>query len=59
MGMEIPESYLDEETYSKLCSDTYTRMVISVDTAYEGNETFALVKEIRDTAEKYYPDEFL
>lgn len=58
VGESIPESYLDEETYSKLCSDTYTRMVISVDAAYEGDETFALVEEIRDTAEKYYPDEW-
>ena len=58
VGMEIPESYLDEETYSKLCSDIYTRMVISVDAEYEGDETFALVKEIRKTAEKYYPGEW-
>lgn len=58
VGMEIPESYLDEETYSKLCSDTYTRMVLSVDAEYEGDETFALVKKIRDTAEKYYPGEW-
>ena len=55
VGMEIPESYLDEETYSKLCSDKYTRMVISVDAEYEGEETFNLVKEIRGKAEKYYP----
>lgn len=54
MGMEIPESYLDEETYSKLCSDKCTRMVITVDAAYEGQETFDLVKNIRDIAESYY-----
>lgn len=58
VGMEIPESYLDEETYAKLCSDDYTRMVISVDAEYEGEETFALVKKIRDTAETYYPGEW-
>ena len=58
VGMEIPESYLDEETYSKLCSDTYTRMVISLDAEYEGDETFALVKKIRNTAEKYFPGEW-
>ena len=56
VGMEIPESYLDEETYSKLCSDKYTRMVLSVDAEYEGDATFNLVKTIRDTAQKYYPD---
>ena len=58
VGMEIPESYLDEETYSKLCSDKYTRMVITVDAAYEGQETFDLVKNIRDIAESYYPGEW-
>ena len=58
VGVEIPESYLDEETYSKLCSDKYTRMVISVDAEYEGSETFNLVKKVRDTAEKYYPDKW-
>lgn len=58
VGTEIPESYLDEETYSKLCSDEYTRMVISVDAEYEGDATFALVKKVRNTAEKYYPGEW-
>ena len=58
VGMEIPESYLDQTTYEKLCSDHYTRMVISVDTAYEGQETFALVKNIRSIAEKHYPGEW-
>ena len=58
VGMEIPESYLDEETYAKLCSDEYTRMVISVDAEYEGEETFELVQTIRDTADSYYPGEW-
>ena len=58
VGTEIPESYLDEATYSKLCSDTYTRMVLSVDAEYEGDETFALVEEIRSVAEEYYPGEW-
>lgn len=58
VGTEIPESYLDVATYSKLCSDTYTRMVLSVDAEYEGDETFALVEEIRSVAEEYYPGEW-
>lgn len=56
VGMEIPESYLDANTYSKLCSDTDTRMVITVDAEYEGQATFNLVEKIRDTAQEYYPD---
>ena len=58
LGAEIPESYLDEDIYKKLCSDKDTRMVITVDVPYEGDETFALVKSIRETAQDYYPDEW-
>lgn len=58
VGAEIPESYLDEDIYKKLCSDTDTRMVITVDVPYEGEETFNLVKNIRETAQEYYPDQW-
>ncbi len=58
VGAEIPESYLDEETLSRLCSENYTRMVLAVDAEYEGEETFALVEKIRDTAQQYYPGEW-
>lgn len=58
VGMEIPESYLDQDIYDKLCSDTYTRMVLSVDAAYEGEETFDLVENIRAVVQEYYPDEW-
>ncbi len=55
VGAEIPKEYLDEGTLSQLVSDEYTRMVLTVEVDYEGEETFALVEHIRDTAEKYYP----
>lgn len=58
VGMEIPESYLDEATLSKLDSDKYTRMVISVETEYEGEKTSELIENIRNIAEEYYPDEW-
>lgn len=58
VGMEIPTSYLDMDTLSQLNSDHYTRMVLSVDADYEGDETFSLVETIRETAEKYYPGEW-
>lgn len=58
VGAEIPEEYLDEETLSQLNSENYTRMVLSVDVEYEGEDTFALVKAIRQTAEKYYPGQW-
>lgn len=56
-GAEIPPEYLDESTLSQLMSDSYSRMVITVDAEYEGEDTFALVEEIRSIAQKYYPEE--
>ncbi len=55
VGATIPEQYLDSGTLSKLNSENYTRMVLTVDAAYEGDETFSLVETIRNTAEQYYP----
>ena len=53
---QIPEEYLDADTLSLLRSEHYSRFVITVEADYEGNKTFQLVKQIRETAEKYYPD---
>ncbi|MCC8356998.1 MAG: MMPL family transporter [Oscillospiraceae bacterium] len=57
-GAEIPLEYLDESTMRQLVSDNYSRFVISVDVPYEGDETFALVEEIRAVAQAYYPDSY-
>jgi len=57
-GAQVPYEYLDEDTLSRLESEHYSRMVLSVDVDYEGSETFDLVKTLRDTASKYYPDEY-
>ncbi|MGN0291073.1 MAG: RND family transporter, partial [Lachnospiraceae bacterium] len=57
-GAEIPYEYLDESTLELLESEHYSRMVISVDAAYEGSDTFSLIEDIRDTAKKYYSDEY-
>lgn len=54
-GAMIPYEYLDEDTLSLLESEHYSRMVLSVNVAYEGDETTALIDEIKNTAEKYYP----
>ena len=58
VGAEIPEEYLDEGTLSQLNSENYTRMVLTVDVDFEGDETFELVETIRDLAQEYYPDEW-
>lgn len=58
VGTEIPESYLDSKTLSKLNSQHYSRMVLCVKADYEGQETFQLVKNIRSIAKKYYKDKW-
>ena len=55
-GAEIPNAYLDADTLALLEGENYSRMVLSVDVPYEGEETFTLVEKIREIAEKYYPD---
>lgn len=55
VGSEIPTEFLDADTLAQLQSDNYSRMVLSVDADYEGEETFRLVEQIREIAEKYYP----
>ncbi len=55
-GAEIPLEYLNEDTLSQIMSENYSRMALSVDVAYEGEETFSLVESIRNIAQSHYPD---
>ncbi len=59
VGETIPETYLNTETLSKLNSENYTRMVLNVSVDFEGEETYTLIENIRNTAEKYYPGEWM
>lgn len=58
VGSEIPPSYLDKNTLSLLQGENYTRFVITVNVPIEGEESFAVVEEVREIAEKHYPDEY-
>ena len=55
-GAEIPNAYLDADILAQLEGKNYSRMVITADVPYEGENTFALVENIRNIADKYYPD---
>lgn len=55
-GAEIPNAYLDADTLVQLEGENYSRMALSVDVPYEGDSTFTLVENIREIADKYYPD---
>ncbi len=58
VGAQVPQSYLDRDTLSQLESDSYSRIVLSVDVPYEGEDTFTLVRAVRNTAEQYYPGSY-
>lgn len=57
-GVEIPTEYVDESILSELISDNYSRMVINVKADYEGEETFNIVKKVRDIVAKYYSNSY-
>lgn len=58
LGPAIPVEVVPESKLEKLQSDSYRRIVLSVSAEYEGDETFALVEEIRSLAESYYGDDY-
>lgn len=58
-GAEVPMYYVDNETLSKLISDNYSRLVLTVDADFEGEKTFNLIEEIRSLAKSYYGDKYL
>ena len=57
-GASIPPEFVPEDTLGLLVSGGYTRMVLTVDSDTEGDETFALVERIRAIAQEYYPDQY-
>lgn len=58
-GSVIPTEYVEKDTLSKLVSDHYSRLVLSVKVDLEGDEAFGLVGRVREIAESYYPEEWL
>ena len=55
---KIPTVYLSESIVSQFYSENYARIILSLDVPYEGAESFALVEQIRATADSYYPDQW-
>lgn len=58
VGVTIPVEFLPEDTLSQLISSGYSRMVLTVEEDYEGEEAFSLVEQIRAIAQQYYPDTY-
>ena len=60
-GSVIPTEYVEKDTLSisKLISDHYSRLVLSVKADLEGDAAFELVNRVREIAESYYPGQWL
>ena len=58
VGITIPTEYVPDDTLSQLISDNYSRFIIVANVKVEGDETFALIAEIRNLAYKYYDDSY-
>lgn len=58
LGPLVTTDIYPEEVVNKLESENYRRMVLTVSVPYEGEKTNALIDTIKETAEKYYPDEY-
>lgn len=54
VGKEIPIDFVPQGQVKQLISPHYSRMILTVNIPTEGPETFNTMKEIRDTAAKYY-----
>lgn len=52
---KIPVDYLDDSIVNQFYSKQYARIILSSDCAYEGKEAFAMVEDVQQTADKYYP----
>lgn len=58
VGRLLPAEVLPRDQLSSLLSENYSRIVLTVDTAKEGDEAFALVEQVRQVAQEHYPDSY-
>lgn len=58
LGPALPRQMLPDTLISKLRSKHYDRILLSVGVDYEGEETFALVKEIRKQEKASYGNDY-
>lgn len=58
LGASVPVDIYPTELTDQLESEHYHRMVLSVQVPYEGEETNSLIENIRNTAQKYYPNSY-
>jgi predicted RND superfamily exporter protein len=54
VGATVPPQYLDSTTVNQFYSDNYARMVLYTNAPSEGDETWSMVEQIRNTVNSYY-----
>ncbi len=54
VGSTIPKEFLDSDTLSNFDSENYSRLMITLDTDAESEQTFSAIEKIRNTAQEYY-----
>lgn len=59
VGSEIPQEFIPEDTVSELVSGGYTRFVITADSSFESDAGFAMIEQLRELGEAYYPGQWL
>lgn len=56
VSANIPEEFVPQESLSQLVSNGYSRIVITTSLMGESPEAFALVQQLRDIGNSYYPE---
>lgn len=56
--ISIPTAMVEKSTLNKLQGENYSRFVLTVDAPYEGEATWNLVQDIRDTCQQIYGDNY-
>lgn len=59
VGVTIPPQYLSKEVTDNFYSENYAQIIVYSNLPDEGEEAFALVDDIRNTAARYYGDTVL
>ncbi len=54
VGAQIPEEYLSSSITGNFYSEHYARIILTCDTAEEGQAAFALVEAVQDVTARYY-----
>lgn len=58
LSQTVPSNILPDSITGLLVSDNYSRIVLSIEAAYEGEETFGLVEKLRNICKDVYGDKY-